>query len=550
MKPPAFAHPLTVMSMPDPCLPSNPDISGIGVRTAIYAQNILSFVPAFFALKDRKVTPLELEALETQSTNILITAFAILLSVIIQALQHGLTNYHAAIILNLSWMNNTNLFIYLLLYTYHTFELRDGGVGHSGDQRTLRAFCNSWMKKAMKNPVLIIGSLHLSLMSAVGIWLWVKPKAFGNSPPCSLVASLFIVGQRASIGSQGLRKWSLLIYSLLLIPVLNLIIPISFFAPPIWVYGRFLSFPLERESILRFTRAGLAVLAVINAVLLADTEIAIHRNQALTVKGDGDWTFGQTLALLLLLIPIHDIGEALSQRHAGPVGERLKDAAKTGNVGMAREAIKSGAPKSAIVLSVIAAIKGDHWDVIELLIEDAREPSEMKRGGEMLKAASKAGNLGAVHDAINSGVSGSAIVSSIIIALKEDHWDVARVLMETAASIAAIHHLSVAIVDYFRAEFDSRMAKIQEELNATDSDGRNTLRDTAENRNTETIRVLVERGATLDNLVGRTSLSLANDHGHTQVADYPTKHHTTPEGLEVDLRGIGSPLETIDEVSR
>lgn len=94
------------------------------------------------------------------------------------------------------------------------------------------------------------------------------------------------------------------------------------------------------------------------------------------------------------------------------------------------------------------------------------------------------------------------------------------------------------------------MAKIQEELNATDSDGRNTLRDTAENRNTETIRVLVERGATLDNLVGRTSLSLANDHGHTQVADYPTKHHTTPEGLEVDLRGIGSPLETIDEVSR
>ncbi|KAF5360422.1 hypothetical protein D9756_004567 [Leucocoprinus leucothites] len=324
---PILAHHYTVMSMPDLCLPANPDTSGIG---------------------DGKVTPLELEALKTQSTTVLITAFAILLSVIMQALQHGLTNYHAAIILNLSWMNNTNLFIYFVLYTYHTFELRDEEMKQGRDRWALQVFCGSWMKKAMKNPVLIIGSAHLSLMSAVGIWLWAKPIAFGNSPPCSLSALLFVVGQRASIGSQGLHEWSLLIYSLLLIPGLNLIVPIGFFAAPIWVYHHFFPFSLKRESALSFARAGLAMLAIINIVLLADTEVAISENQGLTVKGDGDWTFRQMLALLLLLILMHDIGEALLEGHAERVGKKLKDAAKKGNMDMVHDTIKSGAPSSAV----------------------------------------------------------------------------------------------------------------------------------------------------------------------------------------------------------
>jgi hypothetical protein len=35
------------MSLNIPCaIPADPDFSGIGVRVAIYAQNLLSFVPA------------------------------------------------------------------------------------------------------------------------------------------------------------------------------------------------------------------------------------------------------------------------------------------------------------------------------------------------------------------------------------------------------------------------------------------------------------------------------------------------------------------------
>jgi hypothetical protein len=108
-------------------IPANPDISGIGVRVAIYIQNILSFIPAFYALwNDGKIETLELRTIETQSTTILITAFAILISAIVQARTFGLSSFHAFIILCLSWMNNTNTFVYFLLYIHHKSDPETG----------------------------------------------------------------------------------------------------------------------------------------------------------------------------------------------------------------------------------------------------------------------------------------------------------------------------------------------------------------------------------------------------------------------------------------
>jgi hypothetical protein len=107
-------------------IPADPDIAGIGVRAATYAQNFLSFIPAFFALWDRKVELNELKMVEKQSTTILITAFAILISAVIQSRTFGLSSYHAAIILDLSWMNNTNTFVYFLLYIHHKSDTERG----------------------------------------------------------------------------------------------------------------------------------------------------------------------------------------------------------------------------------------------------------------------------------------------------------------------------------------------------------------------------------------------------------------------------------------
>jgi hypothetical protein len=103
-------------------IPANPDISGIGVRAAIYAQNLLSFVPAFYALIDGTVDIQELKTIEDQSTSILVTAFAILISAIVQTQKYGLSSFHTYVILSMSWMNNTNTFIYFILYVHHNKE--------------------------------------------------------------------------------------------------------------------------------------------------------------------------------------------------------------------------------------------------------------------------------------------------------------------------------------------------------------------------------------------------------------------------------------------
>ncbi|KAJ7839232.1 hypothetical protein B0H14DRAFT_2203572, partial [Mycena olivaceomarginata] len=93
----------------------------------IYSQNLLSFIPVVWALWDGEVSEYELESIETQSTTILITTFAILISAMVQATRR-LSSFHASIVPNLSWMNNTNTFIYFLLYVQHKTQPRPSHI--------------------------------------------------------------------------------------------------------------------------------------------------------------------------------------------------------------------------------------------------------------------------------------------------------------------------------------------------------------------------------------------------------------------------------------
>ncbi|KAF6743829.1 hypothetical protein DFP72DRAFT_1019910, partial [Ephemerocybe angulata] len=216
-------------------IPGNPDIAGIGVRIAIYVQNLLCFFPAFWALFDGKVSQGELDAAETQATTNLVLAFAILISSIVQAQTLGLTNYHASIVLNMSWMNNTNAFIYFLLYIQHKSQAGIRGrvepnwrawVGHvrelavsivrpgtstsnprgvgpdpelgqmkGADATSIRSGAEgtrtedpqghdddvrAGAKLLVKRFVLLLGSLHLSLMACLGLWLWSNIWTFGE----------------------------------------------------------------------------------------------------------------------------------------------------------------------------------------------------------------------------------------------------------------------------------------------------------------------------------------------------------------------------------
>ncbi|KAJ7137234.1 hypothetical protein C8R46DRAFT_1014465, partial [Mycena filopes] len=180
------------------CIPADPDISGIGVRIAIYIQNLLSFIPVIGVLRGGEVSIPELQAVETQSTTILITAFAILTSAMVETRTSGLSPFHATIILSLSWMNNTNTFIYFLLYVHHRTQEGPAQINlawtawmdHAKQElfviwdkskKPKKTIPMSPVQSLFRRIVLILGSLHLSMMTALGLWFWSNPRVFSNS---------------------------------------------------------------------------------------------------------------------------------------------------------------------------------------------------------------------------------------------------------------------------------------------------------------------------------------------------------------------------------
>ncbi|KAJ6489448.1 hypothetical protein DFH09DRAFT_1338868 [Mycena vulgaris] len=246
---------------------SNPDVTGIGVRAAIYAQNLTCFLPVIVHLWDRKISKDELKGIKDQSIGMLAVAFAILLTTITLAKGAGgdktITSYNAAVVLDLSWMNNTSTWIWFILYVHYQSkrddrppikanwsewrdalleplrELLGQNMGARGSTRTSigiwgitqriwRIAQRIW-RFISEQPVLTLGSIHLSLMAAVGIWLWSDPSKFGHPLDPSCDPMLTVVGIPARFSSKPLRIASLTMYSLILIPGLNLIPPFVFF---------------------------------------------------------------------------------------------------------------------------------------------------------------------------------------------------------------------------------------------------------------------------------------------------------------------------------
>jgi hypothetical protein len=256
------------------CIPANPDISGIGVRTAIYAQNLLCFLPVILYLWDGEISVDELAGIQDQSTGMLAIAFAILIATASLAAGRNPTvsHYHAAIILDLSWMNNTSTWIWFILYIHERsratykdvaatwpawrttlwFAVRThlhgpdrtvsgtGPTSQGGEKKQTRwqkvvkplSLAIKWVRRfarlILAAPVLTLGSIHLSMMAAIGIWLWHDPGGFGK-PIGSCTPMLSVFGASASFHSTPLRIFSLTMYAVVLIPGLNLLPPFAFF---------------------------------------------------------------------------------------------------------------------------------------------------------------------------------------------------------------------------------------------------------------------------------------------------------------------------------
>ncbi|KAF6763578.1 hypothetical protein DFP72DRAFT_478817 [Ephemerocybe angulata] len=452
-------------------IPGNPDIAGVGVRIAIYVQTLLCFFPAFWALFDGKVSQGELDAAENQATTNLVLAFAILISSIVQAQTLGLTNYHASIVLNMSWLNNTNAFIYFLLYIQHKSQAgvrgrvaptwrawvqhirelavsvvhpgtakahptsagSDPELGHTDGVASIRNgvertqlkdiddiqgnedYARTGAKLLVKRFVLLLGSLHLSLMASLGLWLWSNIRTFGEGQDtandCAAKhALLAILGRHVPFASEALRIVSLAIYAIFLVPGVNLLLPIVVFlgfyhlhqVVPIpkvagsertpdsyirrsrfWFWIRRASNTIVQRWAILPPCIGLLFLLAINLVFIIDIELALKQNAGLQSKDESEWGFGQILAMLLLFMPLRDLAETVLARR---MKQRQKDldmgligAINSKDRSMVLTWIARGAnPKAKLegdISPMHIACHFDDLDVIRTLLEAGADPN-------------------------------------------------------------------------------------------------------------------------------------------------------------------------------
>ncbi|KAF7358911.1 Multiple ankyrin repeats single kh domain [Mycena sanguinolenta] len=438
------------MSSPPCTIPANSEVSGIGIRIGIYVQNLLGFIPALTALWDGEVSKHELEAVEMQSTTILITAFAILISSMVQAQTPAWSSFHANVILSLSWMSNTNTFIYFLLYLQYRSQLgrrqvrtdlffmwkrvqawfccRDIPVDRretSNRKVPQKKRSNSTTSTEFYEPSLlsaifrvkvsgavaiaILGSLHLSLMSALGIWLWHNPRSFGSAKDADACAvdfsSYIILGQHIPLKSNALRIVSLVIYGAFITPGFNLLLPIVVFLGMLGVFralhGRRHAdkFDPSREKNQRaqdsktslpkglFERsrlalvawynpflfpafAGLVVLLATNIVFVIDLELMLRDNQYLRSTGESEWTFAQTLAILTLVLPLRDLRIFGARKNFTSL---LRNAIRgKEDTELLRDLVRSGA-------NVNVKVEGPIYSTVLLLAASDRRDKEFTR---------------------------------------------------------------------------------------------------------------------------------------------------------------------------
>jgi hypothetical protein len=217
-------------------------------------------------------------------------------------------------------------------------------------------------KMLVKRYVLVLGSLHLTLMAILGVWMWRDLRLFGlgNRQPATFKAAnaltleratIAVLGRGVPLASSALRIASIAIYSSFLIPGLNLVPPMILFLAAYFGCRR-IPFAKRRDVLPAYI--GVGILLAVNLIFIVDIELTRNMNIALQEDEEADWGFGQILAILLLLLPLRDLVEALLERRLkqrqGELDEDLREAMERQDFDQVKRAIDRGSafpfPKS------------------------------------------------------------------------------------------------------------------------------------------------------------------------------------------------------------
>ena len=292
---------------PSQCINPNPDISGIGIRVSIYTQAFLGLVPLVLFAVHSKITQSERQFLNAIYANILLTACALLISAFVQAATFGLTVYHALIVLNLSWINNAGV----VAWSYIDFlDDEDGKENRKIWARLPIPFSNGLPST--------LACAHLSAMAGLGIWVWAKVATFGDQPECTPETWTILFGHDIPVTNKPLYIASMVVYCIIALPGINLVLLVTLLMLMLVLVYVLLSLTVFLKKMVRgwnpssFARRlafiGAPLLGVFIVLLfIVDTELMIRRNKGLVKEGESHWTFGQSLAMLMVVLPLFEV---------------------------------------------------------------------------------------------------------------------------------------------------------------------------------------------------------------------------------------------------
>jgi hypothetical protein len=279
----------------------NPDIAGIGIRASIYIQAFLSLVPATLVGAEGHISLYEQRTLSRIYANLLVTSCALLVSTFIQAPR--LNVYHALIVLNLSWINNAGA----IAWSFNYFASRSAAEGHG---------VVAYIKKHWRTPYSIRSSVFASIqlcgMAGLGIWVWAKLDTFGDQPECTPYTLASVFGKLIPVTKEPLRTTSFAFYLITAIPMINIFFFLILFLLPAFI-AVVLAFLVETcwNTYCNADRAlyltGVLSGGLIDLLFIIDTELMIRGNAGRVAKGEGDWSFGQILAMLMVVLPLVEV---------------------------------------------------------------------------------------------------------------------------------------------------------------------------------------------------------------------------------------------------
>lgn len=314
------------MSIITPCINPNPDIAGIGVRVSVYVQASLNLVCALVFARNGRISGYETSVLTRTSVNLFVTGCALLVAAFIQAGASRFSVYHALIVLNLSWITTLSAVLYLIIGVASVFFESFTGVGCSGVED------EDEFEVASSYTVLYPSIAHISGMGAFGILVWSKINTFGDQSECTPLTFLTVFFHDIPVTHRSLRRTSLALYSIAAFPFANIFV-VVFLGMAVTGLLHLLYSCLRAaltwgtfEARNRFLLVlGVTIAALLEILFIVDTELMISRSTSFVKEGDSLWSFGQTLAMVMLIIPLTDTGKAAYKSWKAPVRKMWRD---------------------------------------------------------------------------------------------------------------------------------------------------------------------------------------------------------------------------------